>query len=210
MNSMGERIYELRKKNNMSQGDLADELDTSRQTISKWENNVSTPELDKILHLCEVFSVSSDYILRGIVEETENYSKEEGNQTVIKEQTVIIENKADIRTIFASGLLINAMFFLFLYPKLFYIPLCFGAVAAILLLCKKHAVYYSLWIVFICINIFCSLGTAGGMDMIFDSTLYTSEYTYLLIISYLLWIALFSLVAWGIRIIKRKRKEKNK
>ncbi len=208
MNSIGERIYELRKQNNMSQGDLADELDTSRQTISKWENNMSTPELDKVLRLCEVFSVSSDYILRGIVEETEN-SKKERNQTVIKEQTVIIEKKADIRTIFASGLLINAMFFLFLYPKLFYIPLCFGAVAAILLLCKKHAVYYSLWLVFICVNIFCFLGTAGGMDIIFDSAFYTSEYTYLLVISYLLWISLFILIAWGIRIIKNKRKEQN-
>ncbi len=208
MNSMGERIYELRKQNNMSQGDLADELDTSRQTISKWENNMSTPELDKILRLCEVFSVSSDYILRGVVEETEN-SKEERNQTVIKEQTVIIEKKADIRTIFASGLLINAMFFLFIYPKLFYIPLFFGAVAAILLLCKKHAVYYSLWLVFICVNIFCSLGTAGGMDIIFDSAFYTSEYTYLLVISYLLWISLFILIALGIRIIKNKRKEQN-
>ena len=52
MDSIGERIYELRKKNNMSQGDLANELDTSRQTISKWENNVSTPELDKIVRIC--------------------------------------------------------------------------------------------------------------------------------------------------------------
>lgn len=203
MNSIGERIYELRKKNNMSQDDLADELETSRQTISKWENNMNTPEPDKIIRLCEVFSVSSDYILRGIVDDTK-ISKEEQKQTVIKEQTVIIEKKADIRTIFASGLLNNAMFFLFLYPKLFYIPLCFGVVAAIFLLCKKHAVYYSLWLVFICINIFCSLGTVGGMDMIFDSAFYTSEYTYLLIISYLLWISLFALIGWGIRIIKNK------
>lgn len=118
MNSIGERIYELRKKNNMSQDDLADELETSRQTISKWENNMNTPEPDKIIRLCEVFSVSSDYILRGIVDDTK-ISKEEQKQTVIKEQTVIIEKKADIRTIFASGLLNNAMFFLFLYPKLF-------------------------------------------------------------------------------------------
>lgn len=205
MNSMGERIYDLRKRNNMSQGDLADELETSRQTVSKWENNMSVPELDKIVRLCEVFSVSSDYILRGIVEDTEK-SKEDKKQTIINEQTVIIENKADIRTIFASGLLINAMFFLFLYPKLFYISLCFGAVAAILLLCKKHAVYYSLWLVFICANIFCSLGTAGGMDMIFNSAFYNSEYTYLLIISYLLWIYLAALIGWGVRIIKNKRK----
>ena len=119
MDSMGERLYKLRKKNNMSQGDLANELDTSRQTISKWENNMCIPELDKIIRLCEIFSVSSDYILRGITENT----NEEKEQTIVKEQTVIIEKTIDIKTIFASGLLINAMFFLFLFPKMFYIPL---------------------------------------------------------------------------------------
>lgn len=37
----GERIYSLRIKNNMSQGNLADKLGVSRQTVSKWENGVS-------------------------------------------------------------------------------------------------------------------------------------------------------------------------
>lgn len=202
MNSMGERIYELRKKNNMSQGDLAEALDTSRQTISKWENDMSVPELDKIIRLCEIFCVSSDYILRGIAEEN---TKEE-EQTVIKEQTVIIEKSTDVKTVFASGLIINAMFFLFLFPKMFYIPVFFGAVAATLLFCKKHAVYFSLWLIFVCINIFLSLSTAGGMDMIFDPSVYTSEYKYLLIISYLLWISLFVLTGWGIRLLKNSRK----
>jgi len=88
MNTMGERIYELRKQSNMSQGELADELDVSRQTISKWENNSSIPELDKIIRLCEVFDVSSDYILRGIAESAKD--SEESKETVIKEKTVII------------------------------------------------------------------------------------------------------------------------
>ncbi len=205
MDSMGERIYKLRKKNNMSQGDLANELDTSRQTISKWENNMCIPELDKIIRLCEIFSVSSDYILRGIVEEAKD-SNDRKEQTILKEQTVIVEKTTDIKTIFASGLLINAMFFLFLFPKMFYIPVFFSAVAATLLFCKKHAIYYSLWLVFFCINIFCSLSTAGGMDMIFDASVYTSEYSYLLIVSYLLWISLFALIIHGIRIIKNKHK----
>lgn len=204
MNSMGERIYKLRKKNNMSQGDLADALDTSRQTVSKWENDISTPELDKIIRLCEIFCVSSDYILRGITEE----STEEKEQTLIKEQTVIIEKSLDIKTVFAAGLLINAMFFLFLFPQMFYIPIFFAGVSAMLLFCKKHAVYYSLWLIFICINVFLSLSTAGGMDMIFDSSVYTSEYTYLLIVSYLLWISLLVLALWGIRLIKNNKQSK--
>ena len=205
MNTIGERIYRLRKQNNMSQGELADSLDVSRQTVSKWENDSSIPELEKIIRLCEVFDVSSDYILRGITERTQNEKKE---STVIKEKTVIIEKNTDIRTIFSTGLFINAMFFLFLNPKQFYIPLLFGAVSAILLFCKKHAVYYSLWLVYIYVSIFFSLTTAGGHDIIFDASLYTAEYAPLLAMSYLLWIVFFALIIHLIRILKHKRKEK--
>lgn len=203
MNTMGERIYALRKQNNMSQGDLADRLEVSRQTVSKWENDSSLPELDKIIRLCELFKVSSDYVLRGITENTESKEKE---QTVIKEKTVIIERHTDIKAVFSTGLIINALFFLFISPKSFYIPLLFGAVAAVLLLCKKHPVYFSLWLVYAYINVFCSLTTAGGIDLIFDKSAYTAEYAPLLAVSVLLWITLFALVGWGIRILNNKRK----
>ncbi|MBE6785696.1 MAG: helix-turn-helix transcriptional regulator [Ruminococcaceae bacterium] len=203
MNTMGERIYALRKQNNMSQGDLADRLEVSRQTVSKWENDSSLPELDKIIRLCELFKVSSDYVLRGITEDAESKEKE---QTVIKEKTVIIERHTDIKAVFSTGLIINALFFLFISPKSFYIPLLFGAVAAVLLLCKKHPVYFSLWLVYVYINVFCSLTTAGGIDLIFDKSAYTAEYAPLLAVSVLLWITLFALVGWGIRILNNKRK----
>lgn len=65
MNNLGERLYELRTKHEMSQGDLAEKLDVSRQTISKWENNISIPELDKIISLSNVFGVSVDYLVKG-------------------------------------------------------------------------------------------------------------------------------------------------
>ena len=65
MTSIGERIYDLRNRNNMSQGNLADKLDVSRQTISKWENNMCLPEAEKLLQLSEIFGVSTDYILKG-------------------------------------------------------------------------------------------------------------------------------------------------
>ena len=65
MNNLGERLYTLRTSREMSQGDLAEKLDVSRQTISKWENNMSIPELDKIIALSNVFGVSVDYIVKG-------------------------------------------------------------------------------------------------------------------------------------------------
>lgn len=61
---ISEKIYELRKKNNLSQEELADKLDVSRQTISKWELGESSPDFDKIVPLCEVFNISTEELLR--------------------------------------------------------------------------------------------------------------------------------------------------
>lgn len=55
--NLGEKIYELRMKKNLSQGDVADALDVSRQSVSKWENNSAVPDLDKIIKLAELFAL---------------------------------------------------------------------------------------------------------------------------------------------------------
>lgn len=71
--SIGEKIYELRKKKNMSQEELANVLNVSRQTISKWETGESNPDFDKIVPLCNFFEISTDEFLRGgnpVLEET--------------------------------------------------------------------------------------------------------------------------------------------
>ena len=49
--NLGENIYHLRTGRNLSQGDLADALDVSRQSVSKWENNSATPELEKLIKI---------------------------------------------------------------------------------------------------------------------------------------------------------------
>ena len=63
--NLGETIYRLRTQRGMSQGDLAEALDVSRQSISKWENNSATPELTKLVKLAELFGVSLDALVRG-------------------------------------------------------------------------------------------------------------------------------------------------
>ena len=63
---IGDNIYKLRTQKNLSQGDLADALGVSRQSISKWETNGSIPELDKLVKLCDLFGVSMDELVRGI------------------------------------------------------------------------------------------------------------------------------------------------
>lgn len=63
--TIGERLFKLRKEKNISQEELANALDVSRQTISKWENGESTPDFDKIIPLSEYFGITSDELLTG-------------------------------------------------------------------------------------------------------------------------------------------------
>lgn len=63
--TLGAMIYQLRTQRNMSQGDLADALNVSRQSISKWENDNSVPELDKLIKLSQLFDITLDELVSG-------------------------------------------------------------------------------------------------------------------------------------------------
>lgn len=63
--TIGDRLLKLRKERNLSQEDLANELDVSRQTISKWETNQSIPDFDKIVPICNYFGITTDELLTG-------------------------------------------------------------------------------------------------------------------------------------------------
>lgn len=62
---VGERILKLRKENNISQEELGFKINVSRQTISKWENNESSPDLNNLKSLAKLFNVSTDYLING-------------------------------------------------------------------------------------------------------------------------------------------------
>ena len=63
--SIGERITELRKARNLSQGDLAKVLDVSRQAVSKWENGLSSPDTIKLIQLADVLDTEVEYLATG-------------------------------------------------------------------------------------------------------------------------------------------------
>lgn len=59
---LSEKIYTLRRKNGLSQEQLAEKIGVSRQAISKWEGGLSTPELDKLRALCQCFHITMDQL----------------------------------------------------------------------------------------------------------------------------------------------------
>lgn len=63
--TLGERIYQYRTERHLSQLEVAEKLEVSRQSVSKWETDGAVPELDKLVKLCELFEVSMDELVRG-------------------------------------------------------------------------------------------------------------------------------------------------
>ena len=61
---LADKIIELRKKNGWSQEELAEKLGVSRQAVSKWEGAQSVPDIQRILEMSRLFSVSTDYLLK--------------------------------------------------------------------------------------------------------------------------------------------------
>ena len=61
---LADKIIELRKKLGWSQEQLAEQLEVSRQSVSKWESGMSIPDIDKIVKMSGLFGVSTDYLLR--------------------------------------------------------------------------------------------------------------------------------------------------
>lgn len=76
---LADKIIALRKKNGFSQEELAEKLGVSRQSISKWEGAQSTPDLDRVLEMSKLFGVSTDYLLKDEMEETEYVNSEDGS-----------------------------------------------------------------------------------------------------------------------------------
>ena len=65
-----DKLLQLRKEGHLSQQELADQLNVSRQSVSKWELGESQPDINNIISLSEIYHVSTDYLLKDILEES--------------------------------------------------------------------------------------------------------------------------------------------
>lgn len=79
----GEKLKELRVKKGISQEELSELLDVSRQSISRYENGTSQPDFEKLVQLSKYFEVSTDYLLDNRIEEaTTESTKNEGKEKI--------------------------------------------------------------------------------------------------------------------------------
>ena len=66
--NISQKILLQRKKKGISQEDLANALNVSRQAVSKWESSQSVPDMDKIVALSSYFNITTDYLLKDEIE----------------------------------------------------------------------------------------------------------------------------------------------
>ncbi len=140
--SIAERIYELRKNSGKSQGELADMLNVSRQSVSKWENGTSNPEIENLVELSKIFDVSVDDII--------NYDK---TKTIKQPQTYQTEAISKLQTKNNGGLvllcgLIIALVGLFINFVLAGIGAFVAIVGICMLTFKKDDYIHNAWVLF--------------------------------------------------------------
>ena len=92
--TIGNRLYNLRKERNISQEELANALDVSRQTVSKWETGESMPDFNKIQPICDYFGITTDELITG-------------------SQNIVEQKKEDKKNKFARNLAISIGLYIF-------------------------------------------------------------------------------------------------
>lgn len=83
--SLSENLQNLRKIKNMSQEELAEKLNVSRQAVSKWESGNGYPETEKIISICEIFDCSMDELVKGKITADIKSEKNEYGEVMDKE-----------------------------------------------------------------------------------------------------------------------------
>ena len=184
--TLGENIVRLRTQKNWSQGDLADALDISRQSVSKWETDASVPELEKLLKLSELFGVTLDALVRGEdAPQSEPAAAEAQNApSSFVPQAVPARDKS--RSIIGTVLLctgaVIVLLFLLLFGSIFS-GLLFGApffICGIICLTAKSRVgLWCGWAVYACVDLYLRFATGLSWTTVFMTHLWTPEMNYM-------------------------------
>lgn len=101
--TFGEKIYTLRKEKGLTQEKLAEQIEVSRQAVSRWEAGETMPDTETLIRICECLNVSSDYLIR-------EDCQSDNNITIVKrvstEPDEICPKKAKLHLISAIGFFI--------------------------------------------------------------------------------------------------------
>lgn len=188
--SLGENIARLRAQSGWSQGELADKLEVSRQSVSKWETDASVPDLDKLVKLSEAFGVSLDELVHGQSGAAAAFPAPSpaapapvplpAMPTPAQKQGVSGGQKIAALVLFLFGLMV---FFAFLFLGGGLVSLSFAApfwlCAAICVIFRKHAGLWCGWAVYFCSALYLRLATGISWSLVLLTHLYEPSWNFI-------------------------------
>lgn len=187
--SLGERICRLRTAKKLSQGDLAEALEVSRQSISKWETNGSVPELDKLVKLSELFGVSLDELILDR-KQTEIISDPE-SRIIYAEHTDPMPGKKIVGIVllcFAALLwIITALLGDMIAGFVLASP--FVVCGLLCMFVRRNAGLWCVWVIYLFIELYLRVATGVNWQFVFLPHVYTGGWTIHLVIAWTLWLS---------------------
>lgn len=204
--TLGQKIFELRNKQKMSQGDLAEKLNVSRQSISKWETDASVPELDKLIMLSDLFNITMDELVRDELSE-KSADEEKENTEKRSPETVVINKQMSTQKIIGfillgAGILSLPLLFL-IGPTALIFSAAFVFFSLICFFIKKHAGLIIAWILTIAALIFFPTCTSVNIFFFLYGNLYYGIFTLQTFVAVCLWIWIISLIIYTVKTIKK-------
>ena len=194
--NLGETIYKLRTEKQLSQGELAEMLEVSRQSISKWENNSAVPELDKLIRLSEIFDVSLDELVKG-EEKTKEIPTEVRTEAVYEKPAGFPPRKIAGTILLCMAFLVTILLFMaggglagliFASPFLVCGIICFA--------CKKNVGLWCAWAVYVLFDIYMSYATGINRASVLHTLQWTHHMNYMrLAFAWILVISLLIMMA---------------
>lgn len=178
--TLGENISALRNQHEMSQGNLAEKLNVSRQSISKWETDTSIPELDKLIQLSEIFDITLDELVKRDAPPTREENENANPENIAPGQPVqvIVQKSASTQKIVgvillcfgAAVLLILTLLGGILSGLLFSSP--FILCGIICLTFKRNVGLWCAWALLFAVNVYLRYATSISWRL----TLWTLNY----------------------------------
>ena len=188
--NLGETIYKYRTSKKLSQGDLAEMLDVSRQSISKWENNSATPDLDKIVKLSEIFGVTIDDLVKG------EYTPASPTNTNVKVENTTSQHLAGRKI---AGIILFCMAFLVIlflgingaFGGGLILSTPFVVTAIICFAVKKYTGLWCAWAIYFIIDIYLRFATGLNRSVIFNIYYYSVQNVTM---------AISLIISWGLNL----------
>lgn len=144
--NFSEKILTLRKSKNLTQEQLAEQLNISRQSISKWESGQAIPEIDKIVEISNIFDVTTDYLLKPseidvLSIKTEILERQQQQMLIREKKRRVIQDCiiycVGIYLLFFAIYFIGHFYFKILNPSIIFAEFLIATAIAIFI-CMKH------------------------------------------------------------------------